>query len=121
MRYSNGNPAIKKYPVLRILCVNSQFILKLYNMVKVILTHEVKNVAEWKKGFDAGESLRAKAGVKTLGVYTSVQNPNHVTISTEFPSVEAVNGFMANPQLKADMEKAGVVGAPEVKILNKLH
>ncbi len=89
-------------------------------MVKVILTHEVKNVAEWKKGFDAGEAMRAEAGVKTLGVYTSVHNPNHVTITTEFPSLEAVNGFMSNPELKAGMEKAGVVGAPEVKILNKL-
>lgn len=90
-------------------------------MIKVILTHEVKNVAEWKKGFDAGEAMRAQAGVKTLGVYTAVDKPNHVTVSTEFPSMEAVNGFMANPQLKADMEKAGVIGAADVKILNKLH
>lgn len=90
-------------------------------MIKVILSHEVKDLAEWKKGFDAGEPMRVEAGVKTLGVYTSVSNPNHVTISTEFPSIEAVNGFMANPELKAGMEKAGVIGAPEVKILNKLN
>ncbi len=89
-------------------------------MATVILSHEVSNFDQWKKGFDEGEGLRAQAGVKTHGVYNSVENPNHVTIVTEFPSVEAVHGFLANPQLKADMETAGVVGAPEIKILNKV-
>lgn len=90
-------------------------------MVKVILSHEVKDFSTWKKGFDEGEALRTNAGVKTHGVYTAVDNGNHVTVITEFPSAEAVNGFLANPQLAADMEKAGVVGKPDVKILNKVQ
>jgi quinol monooxygenase YgiN len=89
-------------------------------MATVILSHEVTNFSDWKKGFDEGEGMRAEAGVKTHGVYSSVENPNHVTVITEFPSTEAVQGFLANPQLKADMEKAGVIGAPDVKILNKV-
>jgi quinol monooxygenase YgiN len=88
-------------------------------MATVILSHEVSDFAQWKKGFDEGEPLRAAAGVQTHGVYSSVENPNHVTVITEFPSVEAVQGFLANPQLKADMESAGVIGAPDLKILNK--
>jgi hypothetical protein len=88
-------------------------------MVTVILSHEVSNYSEWKKGFDSGESLRQQAGVKTIGTYSSVDNPNLVTVITEFPNAQAVQGFMSNPNLKADMEKAGVVGKPEIKILNK--
>lgn len=88
-------------------------------MATVILSHEVSDFAQWKKGFDEGETMRAAAGVQTHGVYNSVENPNHVTVITEFPSVEAVHGFLANPQLKADMESAGVIGAPEIKILSK--
>ena len=88
-------------------------------MVTTILTHEVKNFSEWKKGFDAGEPMRQQAGVKTNGVYNSVDNPNHVTIIAEFPSAEAVKGFMSNPDLKATMEQHGVIGIPEAKILNK--
>ena len=89
-------------------------------MVNVILSHEVKDFSVWKKGFDEGEPMRVQAGVKTTGVYTSVDNPNYVTIITEFPGVEAVQGFLANPGLKESMEKAGVVGKPDVKILNKV-
>lgn len=89
-------------------------------MATIILTHEVKNFSEWKKGFDAGEPLRKQAGLKINGVYTSVDNPNHVTVITESPSVEAANGFLTNPDLKAAMEQAGVIGVPEAHILNKI-
>jgi hypothetical protein len=88
-------------------------------MVTVILTHEVSNYAEWKIGFKAGEPLRQQASVKTIGTYHSVDNPNLVSIITEFPSVEVARGFVASPQLKADMDRAGVVGNLEVKILNQ--
>ncbi len=62
--------------------------------------------------------MREQAGVKTIGTFNSVSNPNVITVITEFPNAEAVQGFMSNPNLKADMEKAGVVGQPDVKILN---
>jgi quinol monooxygenase YgiN len=88
-------------------------------MVTVFLTHEVKDFTKWKELFDLGEDLRSQAGVKTTGVFTSVDNPNQVTVTTEFPSAEAVEGFLNHPQLKETMEKAGVTSKPEIKILNK--
>ena len=89
-------------------------------MVTVILSHEVKDFANWKKGFDGGEAMRAQAGVKTIGVYASVDNPNAITLITEFPSVEAVKGFLGNPDLQASMEAAGVIGEPDIKILDEV-
>jgi hypothetical protein len=85
------------------------------------VTHEVKNYAEWKKGFDADKVNRDKAGIKTIGVYASVDNANLVTILTEAPSAEVAKGFLNNPELKAAMEKLGVISAPEVKILTKME
>jgi len=90
-------------------------------MVTTLLTHEVKNFLEWKKGFDAGEPLRQKAGVKISGVYNSVDNPNNITIIAEFQSPEAVQGFLRHPVLRESMEEAGVIGIPEAKILNKIN
>jgi len=34
--------------------------------------------------------------------------------------LEAVNSFISNPELKASMEQGGVIGIPDVKILNKI-
>jgi hypothetical protein len=87
------------------------------NKVALQITHEVKNFEEWKKGFDADESNRASMGVKITGVYTSIENPNLVTVMSEVPSVESAKGFLSNPELKAIMEKAGVISTPEIKLL----
>ncbi|MBC7384029.1 MAG: cyclase [Bacteroidia bacterium] len=89
-------------------------------MVTTILSHEVKDYADWKQGFDSDESNRSKMGVTVSGVYQSAENPNMVTVITEVPNIEAIKSFMANPELKANMEKAGVIGMPDIKILNKM-
>ena len=89
-------------------------------MVTVIISHECKNYSDWRKVFDADEVNRSKAGFKSTGVYHSADNANKITIIGEAPSVEAIKGFMANPALKEAMEKGGVIGMPDVKILNRL-
>jgi hypothetical protein len=89
-------------------------------MVTVIISHECKNYSDWRKVFDADEVNRLKAGFKSTGVFHSVDNANKITIIGEAPSVEAINDFMTNPELKAAMEKGGVIGVPEVRVLSKL-
>jgi hypothetical protein len=89
-------------------------------MVTVIISHECKNYPDWRKVFDADEKNRSKAGFKSTGVYHSVDNSNKITIIGEAPSIEAIKGFMSNPELKLAMEKGGVIGVPDVKILNKV-
>lgn len=89
-------------------------------MVTTVLTHEVKNYSEWKIGFDSDDSNRKKHGINVLGVYQAVENPNLITVMTEVDSIETIKAFMSNPDLQAGMEKAGIVGKPEVRLLNKM-
>jgi quinol monooxygenase YgiN len=89
-------------------------------MKTIILNSEVKNYSDWRKVYDADEENRVKAGLHMTGVYQSVDNPNKITLIGEAPSVEAIRSFMANPELKAAMERGGVIGIPDVKILNKI-
>jgi hypothetical protein len=89
-------------------------------MVTVIISHECKNYSDWRKVFDADEGNRSKAGFKSTALYHSADNSNKITIIGEAPSVEAIQAFMTNPALKEAMERGGVIGLPEVKILNKI-
>ena len=89
-------------------------------MVTVIISHECKNYSDWRKVFDADEGNRSKAGFKSTALYHAADNANKITIMGEAPSVEALNSFFSNPELKAAMEKGGVIGMPEVRILNKI-
>jgi len=89
-------------------------------MTTVIISHEVKNYLDWKKVYDADEVNRSKAGMKVTGLYQSVDNSNMITVVGEAPSLDAVKQFMSNPELKAAMEKGGVLGIPDVKVLRKV-
>jgi len=85
--------------------------------VVVIVTHGVKEYDSWRKGYDADESNRKNAGFKVWGVYADVNNPNMISIIGEFPNAAAADAFTTSPKLKEVMEKAGVVGKPDVKVL----
>lgn len=88
-------------------------------MVTVIVQHEVSDFTEWKKFFDADEPNRAKAEVKLPGLYTSVNNPNDVTMIFEAPDAEIYSKMMSDPQLQETIKKAGVVSSPKASILKK--
>ena len=85
-----------------------------------ILSHEVKDFDVWLNGFNAGEEMRSKVGIKAVGLFRSNNNPNFVTIITEVPSVEVINAFINNPELQAGMEKSGVISKPELLILKRI-
>jgi quinol monooxygenase YgiN len=85
--------------------------------VTVVITHEVKNYASWRTAFNSDAQNRTAAGFQIIGVYTDVKNPNMVTVIGNFSSAAAADSFMVNPKLKDAMEKGGVVGKPDVKVL----
>jgi hypothetical protein len=89
-------------------------------MKTVIISHEVKNYSDWRKVYDADEGNRSNAGIHLTGVHQSVNNPNLITLIGEAPSAEVLTKFMTSPNLKAAMEQGGVIGMPDVKILNKV-
>ena len=88
--------------------------------VTVIVTHAVKEYTSWRKAYDADEPNRKKMGFKVTGVYVDAKDPNLVSIIGTFPSASAVDAFISSPKLKEAMENAGVVGAPDVKVLKAM-
>ena len=89
-------------------------------MVTAIIQHEVRDFAEWKKVFDADLPSVEKAGAKLLGIYSSVKNPNDVTMIFEAPNAELYDTLMSDPQRQEDIKRAGVIGAPVATFLNKV-
>jgi hypothetical protein len=89
-------------------------------MVTAIIQHEVNDFAEWKKVFDQDVPNLATAGVKLLGVYTSVKNPNDVTMIFEAPDAGIYDVLMSDPNRQAEIKRGGVIGAPNATFLNKI-
>jgi hypothetical protein len=82
--------------------------------VHMFVRHEVADYATWKKAYDGFRATQKKMGVVAQAVYQSVDNPNDVTVTHDFHSLEQAKAFAASPELKSAMEKSGVKGAPQM-------
>ena len=85
----------------------------------MLIQHTVKDYAEWKKVFDAGFGLRKSNGEISAQVYRDASDPFKITTINQWNSVDNAQKFAHSPELKAAMDKAGVVGVPAVYFLNE--
>jgi len=78
----------------------------------LIMRERVRDYDAWKPVFDAGEPLRAKHGCSGHVVYRDDDDVNDLTVHLHFPSREAADAFLADPELAANMKRAGVETQP---------
>ena len=88
-------------------------------MASMLIQHQVKDYAAWKKVFDSAIDLRTSNGELSAQVYRDVSDPNKVTTINKWNSLANAQKFAQSSDLKAAMEKAGVVGQPNVFFLNE--
>ena len=83
-------------------------------MINTAIRHSVTDYAKWKRVYDT--FLPTTAGAKYARVNRSVEDPNLVTVVAGFDTLELAKTFLNNPNLKAKMTEAGVVGSPRIEI-----
>jgi hypothetical protein len=83
-------------------------------MINTAIRHSVTDYAKWKSVYDT--YLPTTAGAKYARVNRSVEDPNMVTVVAGFDTLELAKSFLNNPNLKAKMTEAGVVGLPRIEI-----
>ena len=88
-------------------------------MASMLIQIKVNDFAEWKKGFDAGSSLRSSNGEISHQIYREATNPNKVATVFQWDSLVNAQKFAQSPELKAAMERSGVEGPPTVYFLNE--
>jgi heme-degrading monooxygenase HmoA len=83
-------------------------------MIVVAIQHPVADYDAWKAVYD--QNNPGTFGAKMARVNRSVDDPNLVVVVAAFESVEAANSMIENPELKADMDRAGVTAAPRIEV-----
>lgn len=79
-------------------------------MTTMFLRHKVGDYDAWRKEYSKYGDFQKASGIRSATVYRGEDDPNDVTVSHEFASVDAARAFIANNDLKAAMKSAGVVG-----------
>ena len=85
-------------------------------MTTVIVHHNVADFDAWKPVYDAHEG-RQNNGCTSASVLQATDDPNSVTVITEFPTLDNAQGFVSDPSLQEAMKNAGVTSAPDIRIV----
>ena len=87
-------------------------------MATVILNHKVKDYATWRPLFESDKARREVAGLKEIVVGEKEGEPGNVFAIFDVPDASIINKMMSDPELQARMQEGGVIGKPEITVIN---
>jgi hypothetical protein len=76
---------------------------------------KVKDYSTWRTGYDARENSRVSAGITNGRVFCSKNDPNDVVILQDVADVAKARTWLGSDEMKAAMQKAGVIGSPSIR------
>ena len=86
-------------------------------MPHVLIRHRVADYAAWRPLYDAHGEQRATPGRAAARVFQAVDDPEHVLILFEWDTLEHAREFVESADLRAGMQRAGVVDDPDIFVL----
>ena len=87
-------------------------------MTHILIRHKVTDFAKWKPVYDAHLTARKEAGLKEKSLLRSIDNPNEVVLLFEAEDLKRAKAFAESSNLREAMQKAGVIGKPDVLFLS---
>ncbi|HEY3421452.1 MAG TPA: hypothetical protein VGK23_12950 [Methanomassiliicoccales archaeon] len=88
-------------------------------MIHAIVRQNVKDFDAWKKVFDEDAGNRKTGSSKGGHLFRALDDPNNVFLLLEYEDLDKAKKFMNSDELKEAMKKAGVVGKPDIYLLDE--
>ena len=85
--------------------------------IKIIISFEVADFADFKSVFQKGRPYREEAGISESEAYRNIDSPNSVWVIGTATSKEAFMDFFASDAQKERMKDAGVISPPTITFL----
>ena len=76
---------------------------------------KVTDYATWRKGYDGHEQARVSAGITNGRVFRNAADVNDVVILSDAADLAKARTFIGGEDLKAQMQKSGVIGTPSFR------
>lgn len=86
----------------------------------VMIKHKVKDFASWKMAYDGHDSARLANGLHNYVIGRGTDDSMMVMVALKADNLDKAKAFSKDPGLKDVMQKAGVMGAPEINFVNVL-
>lgn len=84
----------------------------------LLICHKVRDFSDWKRGYDTHLPKRVEAGLTEKHLLWGAQDPNVVVLLFEAKDLTRAKAFAESPDLRATMQKTGVLDKPDIYFLN---
>lgn len=89
-------------------------------MATLLVRHKAADYKAWRRTYDGFQPTAKRLGVQSDAVYQAVDDPNDITVTHEFATLEVAQAFAGSTELREAMHDAGVVGAPTIWFANRV-
>jgi heme-degrading monooxygenase HmoA len=89
-------------------------------MAYILVEQNVEDYTKWKAAFDENSTIRERNGSEGGWVFRSSSDQNEVVVLMKWDNRENAKKFLESDELKNAMKQAGVVGKPNVNILDQM-
>ena len=85
------------------------------NNENLTIHFEVKDFNTWHTSYNGNERNRVSAGITKSRVFRNSDDPNDVLLLQDANDVAKARTWYGSSEMKAVMEKSGVVGSPSIR------
>jgi quinol monooxygenase YgiN len=89
-------------------------------MAYILVKQKVQDYSKWKAVFDENSSTRKQGGSEGGWVFQTSHDPNAVVVLLKWDNPENAKRFLESDELKKAMEQAGIVGKPNIHVLDQV-
>jgi quinol monooxygenase YgiN len=90
-------------------------------MPYMLVRHKVADYAKWKPVYDGHAATRKASGSKGAHLFRNADNLNEIVLLFEWDDLSNARRFAQSEDLMKTMQKAGVIGKPDIYFLDKLE
>lgn len=85
----------------------------------MLVRHKVRDISEWKRGYDEHQPKRKAAGLTERYLLHSDQDPNEVVALFEANDLDSARAFAESDDLRETMQRVGVIDKPDIYFLHE--
>jgi hypothetical protein len=85
------------------------------NIENLTVHFKVKDFNAWRTSYNGHEKNRTSAGITNGRVFRSADDQNDVVILQDVADVAKARTWLGSDDLKAEMQKSGVLGSPSIR------
>src|ERR1700694_2072014 len=91
------------------------------SMPYLFIRHKVTDYPKWKSAFDKHGDTRQANGSRGGQLFRNANDPNELIILFEWDDLERARQFTQSEDLRQTMQRAGVVGQPDIYYLEAVE